>query len=612
MKLDGVRVALFDRLRRAARPLVRLYVRSPSWLPGRPWLARRVLLPSLRRQPVTFRARARWGGVFRGRTEDVIQRYLYALGVWEPNVTRLMQDHLRAGDIVIDVGANIGYHAVLSARLVGPSGHVLAVEPSPTIRAQLIENVHANDVAGIVEIVPVAVSDSPGELRLVPGPATNVGLATVVHSDEPDAGHVVRADTLDNIVDGAGLDPQRVRLLKVDVEGAEVNVLRGARRVLSTLPFGALVVVEVEPSRLAAAGGSVVEAVQLMVGLGYRPHRIDNDYDVERVARDPAGSGRLEPLGELDTIVEETEMVFRRVAPADPAPVRVLHDALEDRSLDLSVIVPARNEAATIGLQLEALAVQRGDAVFEVVVGDNGSTDATVAAVEAFAGRFDRLVVVDASARPGCGAAKNQAAAHARAPLLAFCDADDIVAEGWVAAVASGLSDADFVAGPSVTFTEEPRHDATHPSAPTTVLGFLPFAEGCNLGIHAGVFLDAGGFDEGALAAEDVELSWRLQLDGLRLGWASAALVHKRDRRDGRGLIRQFARYGSSEAWLYRRFRPDGVPPPTPMTAARRWASVFVRAPLALAGRGRRAWCVDVGKRLGRLVGSIREGVWYP
>ena len=115
-------------------------------------------------------------------------------------------------------------------------------------------------------------------------------------------------------------------------------------------------------------------------------------------------------------------------------------------SFALTVVIPAYNEAPRIERQLGALATQRYDGPWEVVVGDNGSTDDTRARAEAWRDRLP-VRVVDASHRRGAAAARNQAVAHAAGDGLLFCDADDAVADGWLEAHAAALGNGDLVAG---------------------------------------------------------------------------------------------------------------------------------------------------------------------
>src|SRR5688572_27649838 len=108
-------------------------------------------------------------------------------------------------------------------------------------------------------------------------------------------------------------------------------------------------------------------------------------------------------------------------------------------SIAISVVIPCRNGADVIGNQLEALARQRCDCDWEVIVVDNRSTDRTRAVAESFRDRLPRLTVIDAPDKRGAAYARNVGVRAALGENVAFCDADDEVDDGWLAAVASGL-----------------------------------------------------------------------------------------------------------------------------------------------------------------------------
>src|SRR5690242_355556 len=100
---------------------------------------------------------------------------------------------------------------------------------------------------------------------------------------------------------------------------------------------------------------------------------------------------------------------------------------------ELSVVIAAFDAQHTLGEQLDALAGQDVGFAFEVLVCDNGSRDATPALVRRRQEHEPWLRLVDASARRGPSAARNIGAGHARGRFLAFCDADDVVGQGWLA-----------------------------------------------------------------------------------------------------------------------------------------------------------------------------------
>jgi glycosyltransferase involved in cell wall biosynthesis len=114
--------------------------------------------------------------------------------------------------------------------------------------------------------------------------------------------------------------------------------------------------------------------------------------------------------------------------------------------MKLSVIIPCLNAAKTIGVQLDALCQQEWDEPWEVIVADNGSSDETLAVIKEKSGGLPSVQVVDASDRRGSAHARNVGALLASGKSLVFCDADDEVGPGWLAAIGSALSEHDFVA----------------------------------------------------------------------------------------------------------------------------------------------------------------------
>ena len=201
---------------------------------------------------------------------------------------------------------------------------------------------------------------------------------------------------------------------------------------------------------------------------------------------------------------------------------------------ELWMRLTAYNAAATLGEQLEALAAQRYDGDWEVVVVDNGSTDGTADLACRFAWRFPAFSVVDGGPRRGHSVPRNAGAQAARGELLAYCDADDIVAPGWLAAMAEAASRYDLVGG---WLDVGPLNDEAtrtwHQPWPRDRLRswLLPDAVSANLAIWADVLSDLGGWSsEYEAGGEDTELSWRAQLAGYRLGFARDAVVHYRYR----------------------------------------------------------------------------------
>ena len=151
-------------------------------------------------------------------------------GVGEPGVQKALREHLVPGMTFYDVGANIGFFSLLAARLVGPGGQVIAFEADPEIAARLREHGKRNEFSwlAVEEKAVGANSGSSLFLRCDPGTSPDRGLGRVVAAASP--------ATIQ--VDGVSLDDCAPRLpapdfIKCDVEGGEVEVFQGARRVLT-------------------------------------------------------------------------------------------------------------------------------------------------------------------------------------------------------------------------------------------------------------------------------------------------------------------------------------------------------------------------------------------
>ncbi len=223
--------------------------------------------------------------------------------------------------------------------------------------------------------------------------------------------------------------------------------------------------------------------------------------------------------------------------------------------MDLSVIIATHDAADTLGHQLEALVAQDARPLeWEVVVVDNRSTDDPAAIVAEYAATSVPIRLLEAHELTGAGYARNVGAAVAEGRRLAFCDADDVVAPGWVTAIHAAIASEGFVAGaldyeelnPSWARSSRGR---VHDGAPL-LDGVVPVASSCNLGVDARLFATHGGFDNTFQGAEDAELSVRLWRAGQPAAYAPAAVVHYRLRHDLRSMFRQSRTYGRARAAL--------------------------------------------------------------
>jgi GT2 family glycosyltransferase len=291
-----------------------------------------------------------------------------------------------------------------------------------------------------------------------------------------------------------------------------------------------------------------------------------------------------------------------------------------DCPLKLSVVIPCLNAAATIGVQLDALTGQDWDGDWEVIVADNGSTDGSREIVESYRGRLPGLRLVDASDRRGQAHARNLGAAAATGDAFLFCDADDEVAPGWLAALGRALAQHDFVA---CRYDNEKLNPVwvqrTHLNPQKDGLTsydyppFLPHAGGGGLGVTRRAHEAVGGFDETLPALEDTDYCWRLQLAGFPLHFAPEAVVNIRHRGDLGSIYRQGVSYGLHNVLIYERYRTKGMPRLGWLPGIRKWISLLLRTPLLLLTReGRARWMWQLGWRVGRIRGCFRYRVVAP
>ncbi|MFI4975596.1 MAG: FkbM family methyltransferase [Caulobacterales bacterium] len=208
----------------------------------------------------------------------MLQRMFY-FRCWEPNISSLVEDILRRGDVFVDLGAHIGYYTLLASKLVGSEGAVVAVEALPSNFAMLQENVSQN-AAGNVRAVNCAVSDRRGDLTIFSGAFRNTGTATTIELPGRAVVGRVASLPLDEILTGD--ERARVALIKIDIEGRELQVLQRLLETLDAYPAGVQVICEFD----TLIGGEALRAAFLgFLAVGFEAYRIPNDYSWESYLR---------------------------------------------------------------------------------------------------------------------------------------------------------------------------------------------------------------------------------------------------------------------------------------------------------------------------------------
>jgi FkbM family methyltransferase len=198
---------------------------------------------------------------------------LMKFGLYEPEGLFAVDSRLSPGDVFVDVGANCGVYTLFAARAVGPSGIVVAFEPSAREFARLAANVALNRLAQ-VRLHRAAASDAPGNVRLAIAEPPFAGHNTMA---ERFAYASVRRHGVEEVravaLDEALADLPRLAMIKLDIEGAELRALSGAEATLAR--FSPALLLEIYGDALAANGTSVLALVSWLVAHGYRLYDID-------------------------------------------------------------------------------------------------------------------------------------------------------------------------------------------------------------------------------------------------------------------------------------------------------------------------------------------------
>ncbi|WP_328537548.1 FkbM family methyltransferase [Streptomyces sp. NBC_00344] len=289
--------------------LGRWYLRDAPGSLGKEWLAAQYLNAHLRDHPRRRVSEARFGARFAVDTQDLIQRYLYMFGGWEPNMTHWLKNRLRPGDTFVDVGANIGYFSVLASRLVGSTGQVAAIEASPAFHRRLLQNARLNECDNI-RAVNTAVADTRKLLTFVLASSSNMGANSIVpYEGTAESTFETEALPLAEVLRTEEITTARV--IKIDVEGAEGSAIRGLLPVIDQLRPDAEITTEVTPHRMTQLGDSVDELLGAMKRRGFHVYRMANDYTPQSYVaarRRPPPA----PVRWRGPITGESDLVFSR------------------------------------------------------------------------------------------------------------------------------------------------------------------------------------------------------------------------------------------------------------------------------------------------------------
>ncbi len=253
---------------------------------------------------------------------------------------------------------------------------------------------------------------------------------------------------------------------------------------------------------------------------------------------------------------------------------------------DVSVIIACYNSATTIRETLEAIVAQEWDRPWEIILADNGSTDATVAIFHEVAAEHPGRAMrsIDASAEKGKAFAMNLVVPQAAGRAIIMADSDDVVAPGWLAAMGGALDSAEIVGAASdyrrlntdwvleYRMPDPASRDRIQERYVTGYQPGLPFVSGHCMGFTRALFDVLGGFDTSYTVADDIDFSFRAQLAGHEIVMVPAAVVHYRYRDTIASIRRQAFFYAKDQVKLCQRFPELALP------MRRRWRAFLYRS----------------------------------
>lgn len=262
-------------------------------------VAKRVVIAALQRMDVVAPARLKNGDVLYVDLANAVGRTIWARGdyVTEPAIRRLIETNLEQGDVFFDVGANVGFFSLLAARVVGENGEVHSFEPLPELASLLRRTAAANRLNNL-HVVEAAVGQRPGtaEMAVMKDSAYShlVGGSAEAASDHGGWRPVsVKTVSLDRYFEDTVRKP--LRLMKMDIEGAELEALDGARQLLSE-PNAPDFICEVNADHLARFGHEPRDVFQRFESSGF-------------AAFDPE---TLQPMGIEDLSAHRQNVFFKK------------------------------------------------------------------------------------------------------------------------------------------------------------------------------------------------------------------------------------------------------------------------------------------------------------
>lgn len=202
---------------------------------------------------------------------------------------KIFEKYLSLGDTFIDIGANLGYMSINASKIVGPKGKIISFEPDNTIYSLLEHNITLNNVENI-KLNKIGLSNYNGEASF--NIATESGLSRLENKNNNLVGLIlqskttIKVNTLDSYLVDNNFTNIKIQMIKIDVEGHELNILQGASNVLKDSK--PIIILEINPGALIQNDLSLINIVNFLDPLGYDSFFINShSADFFRFSRNP-------------------------------------------------------------------------------------------------------------------------------------------------------------------------------------------------------------------------------------------------------------------------------------------------------------------------------------
>jgi FkbM family methyltransferase len=211
-------------------------------------------------------------------TNDYVSEIIKSDGVWESRITTFLANNIKPNEIVVELGAHIGYYTLLMAKLVSPGGHVYAYEVNDEVYNLAKFSLHMNKLSNMVTLKNIGIMNRSGEAFFsFYNPTldhyTNIGSSYMVSPQK-------KAEKLQKKVTITSLDEDIIGLknidwLRMDIEGSELPALYGAKKIIESSPN--LKIVTEWFTKMLSNFGNVSDLVDFLHGYGFRFYKIKDD-----------------------------------------------------------------------------------------------------------------------------------------------------------------------------------------------------------------------------------------------------------------------------------------------------------------------------------------------